>query len=200
MREWLVDRELFLAEFLRFEGRGNFKHNCHTCDSDTEDIFRCKDCDGASLYCSKCLLHSHSQNALHRIEVFTSLYDQSITLDIDLLLIRSGTDMVISPRQHSSRLDIAFSSAILLGSHVALPFHHSIRISLSSTLTEFIPSLWISVGATYPRHIAFSCCALVGTQQPLDFLAQQPHTACSSHIKCCPLSQKHPHLNTTSHW
>lgn len=88
MQEWLKDRELFLTEFLRLEGRGSYKHTCHTCDVKVGNIFRCTDCDGSSLYCSHCLLQSHSENALHRIEVSISLFFQAR----HLILCSSGLE------------------------------------------------------------------------------------------------------------
>ncbi|KAF8958754.1 hypothetical protein BDZ97DRAFT_1668023 [Flammula alnicola] len=70
MRQWLLDREVFLAEFLRLESRGTLTPTCRDCGDTGAQVYRCIDCDGRELYCSGCLLRRHFQNGLHRIEVW----------------------------------------------------------------------------------------------------------------------------------
>ena len=174
MREWLIDRELFLAEFLQFEGRGSYKHICHACSMSDASIFRCIDCDGASLYCSRCLLHSHSQNALHRIEVRISISE--LKRKLRCTLKRSGIQADIFPRQHSNNLDTVSNWDILLANHAVSPLCHSIRTSLLLILTESILFLSTSADAIHLRHTVFSCFDLAGIPPQSDFHDQQQHT------------------------
>ncbi len=175
MREWLIDRELFLAEFLQFEGRGSYKHICHTCSMNDTSIFRCIDCDGASLYCSRCLLDSHSQNALHRIEVSISI-SQSQSGKLRYGLKRSGMQRDISPRQHSNNLDTVSNWDILLANRAVSLLHHSIRTSLLSILTGSTLFPLTSADVIHLRRTVFSCSALAGIPPRLDSLDQPRHT------------------------
>ncbi|KAF8191380.1 hypothetical protein BJ912DRAFT_849516 [Pholiota molesta] len=44
---------------------------CRECGGGSDPLYRCLDCDGRDLFCAACLLRSHCQNGLHRIEVWS---------------------------------------------------------------------------------------------------------------------------------
>lgn len=68
MLEWLPKRDIFLAELLRHEGRGDLVaalcHRCHT----RPPSYRCVDCYGSQLTCGECSRATHTSNPLHRIQ------------------------------------------------------------------------------------------------------------------------------------
>ena len=80
--KWIKDRNLFLHELIRLEGRGDedLRSSCRLCGS-APDI-RCEDCFGGEMFCQRCTIDLHAVNPLHRIEVhiyshyidFTDLY------------------------------------------------------------------------------------------------------------------------------
>ncbi|KAG1864793.1 hypothetical protein F4604DRAFT_1882005 [Suillus subluteus] len=67
------DRDMFLLEFLRHEGRGDYggASVCWHCHLDVPQ-FRCIDCFGAELYCKDCIVSLHAQNPVHRIQEWTN--------------------------------------------------------------------------------------------------------------------------------
>jgi len=68
-KRWLPERDTFLGEFLRGEGRGDHMPNgCHQCGSTLNGTYRCVDCAGAELMCCSCMVLVHQSNPLHRIE------------------------------------------------------------------------------------------------------------------------------------
>jgi hypothetical protein len=69
LKLWIVERERFLAELIRLDGRGSFTGPlCLTC-LDNAGSYRCTDCVGGQLYCSDCTVSYHTWNPLHRIQV-----------------------------------------------------------------------------------------------------------------------------------
>ncbi|KAG2122502.1 hypothetical protein DEU56DRAFT_873615 [Suillus clintonianus] len=63
------DRDMFLLEFLRHEGRGDYASDpvCWRCHLHVPQ-FRCIDCFGTELYCKDCIVTLHTQNPVHRIQ------------------------------------------------------------------------------------------------------------------------------------
>ncbi|KAG1884343.1 hypothetical protein F4604DRAFT_1878735 [Suillus subluteus] len=70
---WMDDRDMFLLEFLRHKGRGDYggASVCWHCCLNVPQ-FRCIDCFGAELYCKDCIVSSHAQNPVHRIQEWTN--------------------------------------------------------------------------------------------------------------------------------
>ncbi|KAF8868419.1 hypothetical protein BD779DRAFT_1460905 [Infundibulicybe gibba] len=80
LTHWLPDRERFLAEFLRREGRrGHTSGLCSRC-SGYSAAYRCVDCEGDNLLCSTCIKEVHSCNGLHRIEAWQKTHFSKTTL------------------------------------------------------------------------------------------------------------------------
>ncbi|KAJ6462254.1 hypothetical protein C8R47DRAFT_1225566 [Mycena vitilis] len=66
-----LDREDFMDELLRHDGRGEFLHQttCAVEACKSVDLrFRCVDCLYPCLYCKQCLLDIHERIPLHRVE------------------------------------------------------------------------------------------------------------------------------------
>ncbi|KAJ7459006.1 hypothetical protein FB451DRAFT_1097561 [Mycena latifolia] len=74
LRQWAEDHlEAFLAELLRWEGRGDHRDYplCATCKKGSAD-HRCVDCfTGGQLVCEGCILSGHKALPFHRIEHWT---------------------------------------------------------------------------------------------------------------------------------
>lgn len=81
MKVWLDDRDMFLDELLRNNGRGDCRHQvaCNMCEVEKQE-YRCNDCFGGEIYCRACIVSSHAINPLHRTEVRVGiLYTLNIT-------------------------------------------------------------------------------------------------------------------------
>ncbi|KAG2104983.1 hypothetical protein BD769DRAFT_1612896 [Suillus cothurnatus] len=88
----MEERDHFLLELLRLEGRGDFLLQ-ETCRGsvgcmDTPE-FRCEDCLGTELYCKACTVGRHVENPTHRIKYWngqhfkdTNLWDLSLRLQL----------------------------------------------------------------------------------------------------------------------
>jgi hypothetical protein len=64
---WIPERQTFLDETLRLEGRGTPESLC--CCGLFAPHFRCRDCFGTEMFCHECVLRNHTRNPLHRIDV-----------------------------------------------------------------------------------------------------------------------------------
>ena len=70
LQEWLLFRDTTLDEVLHHDGLGDLGQlGCSTCNIGP-GLFKCKDCLGGSrLRCQNCVVKSHQDIPLHRIEV-----------------------------------------------------------------------------------------------------------------------------------
>lgn len=70
MRRWLEDRDEFLHELIRLDGRADHDRQvpCRCCESEVPTL-RCNDCHGGELFCSECVVYVHATNPFHHIEV-----------------------------------------------------------------------------------------------------------------------------------
>ncbi|KAJ6514876.1 hypothetical protein C8R47DRAFT_961701 [Mycena vitilis] len=88
MNKWLrLLRDIYLAQMLRRDGRGDAKTDaCPRCkNADAIPIYRCADCTGATLYCKSCCVEKHVDNPLHIIEKWTGVCFERKTLkELDL--------------------------------------------------------------------------------------------------------------------
>jgi hypothetical protein len=84
LRKWIDDRDFYLQEFIRLDGRGDLAvgNACRLCGLTSPDI-RCEDCFGGELLCRKCVIDRHASNPLHRIEVHTASASTVFLLIID---------------------------------------------------------------------------------------------------------------------
>ena len=65
---WRDERDLFLKEFVRLEGRGvSTNGNCELCRN--EGAFRCLDCVAVQFLCQECIARVHAFNPFHVIQV-----------------------------------------------------------------------------------------------------------------------------------
>ncbi|KAK7005562.1 CxC2 domain-containing protein [Favolaschia claudopus] len=78
-----LDREAFLDELLRLDGRGDFMEqascsglNCNTADP----MFRCSDCLHPCLYCKDCVKELHLRTPFHHIEMWNGTSFQRCSL------------------------------------------------------------------------------------------------------------------------
>ncbi|KAG6836139.1 hypothetical protein H0H93_011016 [Arthromyces matolae] len=80
MSEWLRnDRETFLQELLRTEGRGDYQKLC-ACGQETAVDYRCVDCFHSDLQCKECIVTDHKSLPLHRIERWNDTFFEKTTL------------------------------------------------------------------------------------------------------------------------
>lgn len=68
LRKWIDDREDYLEELIRLEGRGEHQSDLCQCGKGKAEV-RCRDCYGGQLLCQKCVVQTHYTNPFHRIEV-----------------------------------------------------------------------------------------------------------------------------------
>ncbi|KAG1845339.1 hypothetical protein F4604DRAFT_1688751 [Suillus subluteus] len=73
---WIPEREKFLREFIRLEGRGDTMLY-QTCQGlpgcPNEAIVHCRDCEGLQLYCQGCRVMQHTATPLHHMEIWTGV-------------------------------------------------------------------------------------------------------------------------------
>ncbi|KAF9231029.1 hypothetical protein BU15DRAFT_90993 [Melanogaster broomeanus] len=82
-RLWLPERDTFLQEFLRLESRGDAAlYSCCRGDLGCPESpqFRCIDCEGTQLFCQHCLVRRHLPTPLHRVEGWTGVFFERVTL------------------------------------------------------------------------------------------------------------------------
>ncbi|KAJ7893529.1 hypothetical protein B0H13DRAFT_1625179 [Mycena leptocephala] len=93
LREWVREnREIFLVELLRGEGRGDHWHYsvCPAC-AVSAALYRCKTCVGGDeLLCQGCIVDRHAQSPFHLIEYWTGDMFQKKTLKDMGLRIQLG--------------------------------------------------------------------------------------------------------------
>ncbi|KAG6849215.1 hypothetical protein H0H93_010409 [Arthromyces matolae] len=83
LKMWLPHRELFLQELLNLDGRGDQPRNqCGCCQTRPAGhaIFECFDCIGRDLKCKGCMLESHKENPLHRIQMWNGTFFERTSL------------------------------------------------------------------------------------------------------------------------
>jgi len=69
---WAEERQLFLDESIRLEGRGVIPvGRCELCRKDGH--YRCLDCTAVQLLCEGCLTRVHAFHPFHTIQVSLSL-------------------------------------------------------------------------------------------------------------------------------
>jgi hypothetical protein len=70
MSDWLAQRSVMLDELLRMDGLGSLATpgKCAGCMERVGE-YRCEECLGGNLFCSACIVSSHRQLPLHRIQV-----------------------------------------------------------------------------------------------------------------------------------
>jgi len=71
MQTWLEIRSTVLDEMVTLDGPGDNKLDfCNSCgNSEATPLYRCLECSYSLLYCSECILKSHTILPLHRLEV-----------------------------------------------------------------------------------------------------------------------------------
>ncbi|KAJ7156814.1 hypothetical protein C8R43DRAFT_1125395 [Mycena crocata] len=83
LREWVEEnREEFLRELLRAEGRGDHREYavCPGCATENAE-YRCKSClMGGEMLCKACVVQRHQGNPLHPIELWTGVHFEKKTL------------------------------------------------------------------------------------------------------------------------
>jgi hypothetical protein len=77
MAQWRNGRcDRFMDELIRLQSRGEFRNQtkCANCPrtSGHDLVYQCKDCFTDVLFCQECLVSSHRDNPLHRVEVCVS--------------------------------------------------------------------------------------------------------------------------------
>ncbi len=72
MQSWVSERDLYLDELVRREGRGDFTAEmCSFCVERPagKAVFRCLECSPGPLCCRECLRERHAQLPYHRVMV-----------------------------------------------------------------------------------------------------------------------------------
>ncbi|KAH7919505.1 hypothetical protein BV22DRAFT_1108049 [Leucogyrophana mollusca] len=78
----LPDRQTYLDEFIRHEGRGHHGRTgfCNACGSESSQYYRCEDCFGQDMLCSSCTVKRHAVNPLHRLKVWNGTFFERASL------------------------------------------------------------------------------------------------------------------------
>ncbi|KAG1797171.1 hypothetical protein EV424DRAFT_1592838 [Suillus variegatus] len=90
---WVPERETFLLELLRLDGRGDyiFDQVCEGRDGcQGYPDYRCRDCFGTALYCKGCTLARHQESPLHRLQHWVNGHFENASLKSLGLRIQLG--------------------------------------------------------------------------------------------------------------
>jgi hypothetical protein len=68
LRKWIPDRDNYLQELLRLDGRAGAGYYCGLCQANGP-AYRCENCFGGLMFCQGCIVSLHACMPLHRIEV-----------------------------------------------------------------------------------------------------------------------------------
>ncbi|KAG5220403.1 CxC2 domain-containing protein [Salix suchowensis] len=71
---WLQERDAFLREFIRLEGRDDATALCPTPDCPMPAAFRCPQCFDTRLFCQDCIVANHTANPFHQVERWNSRF------------------------------------------------------------------------------------------------------------------------------
>ncbi|TFK60790.1 hypothetical protein BDN72DRAFT_778956, partial [Pluteus cervinus] len=82
LHAWVGDRDIFIAEDIRREGRmGSVYTTCPRCSNpQSTPYYRCKECEGYEVLCKGCIVEAHRHNGLHNIEAWTGQFFEHTTL------------------------------------------------------------------------------------------------------------------------
>ncbi|KAG1898331.1 uncharacterized protein F5891DRAFT_1129534 [Suillus fuscotomentosus] len=75
---WESDANLFLEEFLRLEGQGNYSQDICVCGEEAA-IYRCQDCHGSEMFCHLCMVRVHARQPFHKMERWDGISFDDIT-------------------------------------------------------------------------------------------------------------------------
>ncbi|KAF8054677.1 hypothetical protein FPV67DRAFT_1568861 [Lyophyllum atratum] len=74
------NRDTFVAEDIRWEGRGQYTEDvCPVCGLNAP-TYRCEDCEGGQILCRGCTLTAHRQNSLHRLKAWNGCFFEKTSL------------------------------------------------------------------------------------------------------------------------
>ncbi|KAJ6494502.1 hypothetical protein C8R45DRAFT_1135355 [Mycena sanguinolenta] len=76
------DREHFLDELVRCEGRGDYygQGRCAECRKSGGNVHRCQDCLTGALFCTSCIVSLHADNPFHVVKKWNGSYFEHHTL------------------------------------------------------------------------------------------------------------------------
>ncbi|KAG2123716.1 hypothetical protein BD769DRAFT_1628906 [Suillus cothurnatus] len=156
MALWLDEREKYLLELIRLEGRGDYASR-ETCqghsECTSEPAYRCRDCFGTELYCQACIINRHRENPLHKIEFWNGCFFEDTTLKCLGLRIQLGHPIGERCFNHSRAYDDDFVILDTNGIHeLALDFC-SCESALSH-VKQLLRARWYPATSADPKSAA----------------------------------------------
>jgi len=161
MQTWLDIRSTVLDEIVTLDGPGNNKLDfCNSCGgSEATPLYRCLECSYSLLYCSKCILKSHTMLPLHRLEVRSRFRSRS-----SYLFVPSAGRMASSIEPLSTRLVTSAISGMAVTHALWTPPCVNSLSSTSMVGTSFRSGFASVVQPTCRTTASFFVCA--GTPHP----------------------------------
>ncbi|KAG2037090.1 hypothetical protein BDR03DRAFT_934153 [Suillus americanus] len=152
IRIWTSERQTYLDEFIRLEGRGDTCHSCHNCGN-SNAVFRCEDCFSVALYCQSCVMNLHQNMPLHRLKRWYEGYFHPTTLKQLGLRIQLGHSAGQRCRKPKPAFDDDFTVIDVHGIHdVTLDFCNCEYAS--SHYKQILRTRWFPATSTDPRTAA----------------------------------------------
>ncbi|KAG1837469.1 hypothetical protein C8R48DRAFT_751632 [Suillus tomentosus] len=148
------DRDGFLLEFLRHDGRGDYASAtvCSHCCLGVPQ-FRCMDCMHREMYCQGCTVALHTQNPTHRIQVWTNLWFSEVSLkDLGLrvqLGHRTGERCLLPERAFNDDFTLIDTNGIHA---IALDFCGCEKAQTHAK--QILRTAWFPVTTSAPRTAA----------------------------------------------
>ena len=190
MSTWIPERDLYLDELVRREGRGGYvKVLCDGCvrekaSAPGQASYRCLSCMPGPLLCQDCLCRRHKHVPFHRIQVRQRKSSSSrlkLTVVHARFFLRGGRGVRSNPPP-SPRPVFAFNSVISTARRAQI-LKLLFLVSVSSTLTAVTPSPSPSVpatGHTTPEHSFSNSCVTTYTPPPTSNHTPPSRSGCSN--------------------
>jgi len=169
-----LDREDYLSELLRLEGRCGVSENCLSCRRQPAR-FRCDDCFGLGMYCQECIVVCHGNNPLHHPKVRYSIGINYIELTSE----RNGMVHMLNTQPWRTWA-WTYSWAILwVNNAVGHGLSQRVNSLLSMTMVFMLSALH-SVDVRQLKHIFDNYYMSAGSLQLQTNHVPQPRFACWS--------------------
>ncbi|KAN0078443.1 hypothetical protein V8E55_010500 [Tylopilus felleus] len=150
---WVNDRDTYLQEMVCLEGRAqNSGALCPLCHA-VDPRYRCEDCLGHVLYCSKCVLDTHTLHPLHVLKMWNGKFFETVSLKALGLCVQLGHNPSHPCHNPKRCFDDTFVIIDTTGIHsISLDFCNCEHVQ--SQFKQLLRFAWFLATTSHPRSAA----------------------------------------------